>query len=386
MNDYIFQNTTKIIFGRNAEERIGSEAVVFGKTMLVFGGGSVKANGVYDKVTASLRESNVEFIELWGVKPNPELDKVYEGIELARRENVSFILAVGGGSVIDTAKAIAAGVMFDGDVWDFYSSFRVPELALPIGVVLTIPAAGSESSVSSVITNAKTKEKRGCSVSCFLPRFAVMNPENTFSLPAYQTACGAADMLSHLMERYFVNTYPCDLTDRLIEGAAQTIIAYTPLAVVDPCDYDARAELMQTGCVAHNGLLDCGRGGDWASHEIEHQLSAYYDIAHGAGLSIIFPAWLRFVGRTNPRKIVQFGQRVFGIIEGSDEYIVSETVSRIEEFFVSVGLPVRLSDLNIGDEFFEEMAAKAVAAKNNCLGAYVPLSVEDVVEIYRLAQ
>ncbi len=385
MNDFIFQNTTKIIFGKNAEDYIGSEASIYGKTMLVFGGGSVRKNGVYDKVIRSMNESSVDYCELWGVMPNPRIDKVYEGIELARKENVSLILAVGGGSVIDTAKAIAAGVLYDGDAWDFYSGKRTPEIALPVGSVLTIPAAGSESSMSSVITNMNETEKRGCTAACFLPRFAIMNPENTFSLPPYQIACGASDMMAHMMERYFVNTACCDLTDRMIEGAIQTVLEFTPLALKNPQDYDIRAELMWTGCMAHNTILDTGRGGDWASHQIEHQLSAYYDIAHGAGLAIVFPAWMKFVRRTNPKKLVQFGQRVFKITDMNDDDTITLMIERLEEFYKAIGLPVRLSDAEIGSENFAAMAEKAVEAKKNKLGSYVRLSNDDVAEIYRLA-
>lgn len=386
MNDYIFSNTTKIIFGRSAEEYIGSETSLYGKALLVMGGGSIRENGVYEKTVRSLHESGVDFAELWGVVPNPRLGKVYEGIELARKKNVSVILAVGGGSVIDTAKAIAAGVLYDGDVWDFYKGARAPEIALPVGVVLTIPAAGSESSVSSVITNEMTMEKNGCSASCFLPKFAVMNPENTFTLSSYQTACGAADILAHLMERYFVNTECCALTDRLIEGTAKTVIEYAPLAIENPSDYDIRAELMQAGCIAHNNLLDCGRGGDWASHQLEHQLSAFYDIAHGAGLAVIFPAWMKFVRRTNPKKLVQLGKRVFDITGGTDDEIIDKMIESLEKFFRLIKLPVRLSEINIGTEHFTEMAERAVASKRGNLGSYVRISVSDAEEIYRLAQ
>lgn len=385
MNDFIFRNSTKIIFGRDAEEHIGSEASIYGKALLVMGGGSIKTTGVYDKTVRSLTESGVEFCELWGVQPNPRIDKVYEGIAMAKEQQVSLILAVGGGSVIDTAKAIAAGVLYDGDVWDFYKGIRMPEIALPVGVVLTIPAAGSESSMSSVITNPETNDKRGCTAECYLPRFAIMNPENTYSLPAYQTACGASDMLAHMMERYFVNTECCDLTDRLIEGAVQTVLTYAPLAIDNPDNYDIRAELMWTGCIAHNTILDTGRGGDWASHEIEHQLSAFYDIAHGAGLAIIFPAWMKFVSKSNPRKLVQFGQRVFGISGKSDEETVSEMIKMLELFYKSIGMPTRLSDVDIGTDKLSEMAEKAVKSKRNNLGSYVRLSVEDVEEIYKLA-
>lgn len=391
MYDFVYHNTTKIIFGKGSMDNIGREAALYGKAMLVFGGGSVRENGVYDKTIASLKENGVEYCQLWGVKPNPRISKVREGIQMARNEGVSLILAVGGGSVIDTAKAIAAGVPYDGDPWDFYGSTKAPEFALPVGVVLTIPAAGSESSMSSVISNEETGEKLGCTAECFLPRFAVMDPQNTYTLPAYQTACGASDMLAHLMERYFVNTECCDLTDRLIEGAAQTVIEYAPKALADPENYDVRAELMQTGYIAHCDILDRGRGangrgGDWASHQLEHQLSAFYDIAHGAGLSIIFPAWLKFVSEKEPSKPAQFGRRVFGITGLSDSDTAQKMIASLEDFFRSLSLPVRLSEIGIGSVNFDEMAKRALEAKRGKLGSYVRLTVEDVKKIYTIAE
>lgn len=392
MYDYVYHNTTKIIFGKNSMNSIGKEAAAYGKVMLVMGGGSVRENGVFDKTVSSLKEYGVEYCQLWGVKPNPDISKVREGIEMARAAEVSLILAVGGGSVIDSAKAIAAGIPYDGDVWDFYSSSKAPELALPVGVVLTIPAAGSESSMSSVISCGETNEKLSCTAECMLPRFAVMDPQNTYTLPEYQTACGAADMLSHLMERYFVNTECCDLTDRLIEGAAQTVIKFAPKALTEPENYDVRAELMQTGCIAHSDILDRGRGnggrgGDWASHQLEHQLSAFYDIAHGAGLAVIFPAWLRYVSEKSPSKSAQFGRRVFGITGLSDKDTAFEMINRLEAFFKALSLPVRLSEIGIDSSKFQLMAERALAAKGGKIGSYIPLTeASEIVKIYSLAE
>lgn len=389
MYDFTYHNTTEIIFGRDAEKNIGSRCAGR-KILLVMGGGSIKSNGVYDKVTASLKSAGVEYDELWGVKPNPRVSKVREGIEAARNGGIGLILAVGGGSVIDTAKAIAMGSCYGGDVWDFFTKKAAPKEALPVGVVLTISAAGSECSMTSVISNEDTDDKLSCSAPCILPAFAVMNPENLFSLPPYQTACGAADMLAHLMERYFVTTPCVDLTDRLIEGAAQTVIEFAPKAMSEPDNYDVRAELMWTGCIAHCDILDRGRsensrGGDWSSHQLEHMLSAYYDIAHGAGLAIIFPAWIRFVRRIEKGKLVQFAKRVFHIDGADDDAVIDLLLERLESFYRSLGLPVRLSEVNIGDEHFAEMAEKAVKSRNGALGKYVRLSVSDAEEIYRLA-
>lgn len=386
MNDFIFQNKTKIIFGRNTEQYVGKEAAAYSnKLLLVYGGGSIKKIGVYDKVIASLKSSNIEISELGGVQPNPRLDLVYEGIKTVKEKGIGIILAVGGGSAIDTAKAIALGAVYDGDVWDFYDRKASPKGALPIGVVLTIPAAGSESSDSSVITKMDTLDKRGFSSKYIYPSFAILNPESTYSLPPYQIACGASDIMAHMMERYFVNTKVCDLTDRLIEGALKTMLKYTPLAIQNPTDYDTRAEIMWTGTIAHNNLLDAGRGGDWASHTIEHQLSAFYDIAHGAGLSIIFPAWIKYTGKVNPKKIMQFVERVFDIKGSSDDETVTLAAEKLEQFYKSIGLPVRMSEAGIGTDKIPEMAEKAVGYDGK-IGCYVELSQNDVEAIYNLAK
>lgn len=392
MTDFIYHNTTKIIFGRNAAVTAIKELAGCKKVLLTLGGGNARRTGLLDRLTALLEEQGTPYAVFEGIAPNPDISSVREGIAKANETGADFILAVGGGSVIDASKAIAAAVCCGGDPWDFYTGARKPDKALPIGSILTIPAAGSESSMSSVVSCRETKEKRSCTARCFLPAFAALDPENTFTLPPYQTACGAADITAHMLERYFVNTPCCDLTDRLIEGALQTVIEFAPKAIADPCNYDVRAELMWAGNMAHSNILDTGRegsqrgrGGDWSSHNIEHQLSAYYDIAHGAGLAVIFPAWLKYVRRENPGKLCQLGRRVFHITEGSDEECVTEMILRLEGFFISIGLPVRLSGLGIDDRYFGEMAQKAVAAKNGALGVYVPLDKAAVEEIYRLS-
>lgn len=387
MRDFIFENRTKIIFGKDTEKLIGSEAIKYGKKALLhYGGGSVKKIGVYDKVLASLKASGIEITELGGVMPNPRLDLVNEGIKLVKENKIEIIIAVGGGSVIDSAKAIAMGACYDGDVWDFYSGKATPVNALPVATVLTIPAAGSESSNSSVITNLDGKLKRGYSNNIITPVFSILNPESTYSLPPYQIACGSADILAHLMERYFVNVELVDLTDRLIEGAMQNIMKFAPLAIGNPENYDIRAEIMWVGTVAHNNLLDTGRGGDWASHGIEHELSGIYDIAHGAGLAIIFPAWLKHVRTTNPFKLVQFGKRVFGITDKSDDETIDIAIKKLEDFYHSINLPTKLSDIDIDDTHFDEMAEKAVGKnKGDTMGSYVKLDFDAVKSIYQLA-
>ncbi|MFT3951655.1 MAG: iron-containing alcohol dehydrogenase [Oscillospiraceae bacterium] len=388
MFNFSFSLPTRIYFGKGAEQQVGALCAEYGKKVLVhYGTGSIKKNGVYDKVIASLKEAGLTVFELGGVKPNPRLSLVQEGIALVREHGIGFLLAVGGGSAIDSAKAIAVGASYDGDVWDFYCGKAQPKTALPVATVLTIPAAGSESSNSSVITNEDGLLKYGLTNDLLTPKFSIMNPEFTYTLPAYQIACGAADILAHMMERYFVNTPHVDLTDRLIEGSIKTLLEFAPRSIESPTDYDTRAELMWVGTIAHNGLLDTGRGGDWASHGIEHELSALYDIAHGAGLAIIFPAWFEYVSKTNPAKIVQFGRRVFGIDATEEAFVIGETIRRLRAFFRQIGLPVYLHEAGITQEHFDEMAKKAVARRGwGTIGSYVKLTTEDVLAIYTLAQ
>ena len=388
MRTFSFYNPARIIFGRGVEEQTGEQVKKYGtKVLLHYGGGSVKRTGVLDKVKASLDAAGVSYIELGGVKPNPRLSLIREGIELCKREGVDFILAVGGGSTIDSSKGIAAGVLYDGDIWDLYLyPDRQPDKALPVGVVLTIPAAGSESSWASVVTNEDGWLKRDICAECLIPRFAIMNPEFTFTLPPYQTACGASDILAHMMERYFTQVDHVDFTDRLLEGAMRTVLNYAPVVVDQPENYDARAEIMWAGTLAHNSLLDTGREGDWASHEIEHELSGMYDIAHGAGLSIIFPAWMRYVWRDNPARFVQFAQRVFDVdlAQAETEAIVNEMLYRLESWYHRIGVPTRFSEAGLDDTKIAEMAKKCMINRQ-FTGHFRKLVEKDVVEIYRLA-
>ncbi len=310
MLNFEFYNPARILFGKGMEEQVGKRMAALGRrVLLVYGGGSIKRSGLYDTVLARLADAGVEVTELAGVQPNPRLGLVREGIRLCRENRLDAVLAVGGGSVIDTAKTVALGACADGDVWDFFERLVPVEKALPVGVVLTIPAAGSESSDSCVITKEEGLLKRSCAGEALIPRFAILNPAFTCTLPPYQTACGATDILAHLMERYFTRVDHVDLTDRLLEATMRTVINYTPLALERPDDYHIRAELMWAGTVAHNNLLDTGRIGDWASHQIEHELSALYDIAHGAGLAIVFPAWMKYVYRADMSRFVQFAVR-----------------------------------------------------------------------------
>lgn len=387
MENFEFVNPTKIIFGKGTESRAGQEVKPFRKILLHYGGGSIKRSGLFDRVVGSLSAAGVEWIELGGVQPNPRLSLVYEGIRICRENNLELVLAVGGGSVIDSAKTIAAGVCYPGDVWDFFEGKARVETTLPVGVVLTIPAAGSESSDSAVITRDEGQLKRPVGGSALFPRFAILNPELTYTLPAFQTACGIADMTAHILERYFTRAKNVDLTDRLCEAALKTIIAYGPLVLAHPKDYAARAEIMWAGTLAHNNLLGTGRVGDWASHMIEHEISGIYDVAHGAGLAVVFPAWMSYVYKEDLDRFVQFAVRVWGVdyAFGEPERIAQEGIQRQKRFFQGLGLPVSLPELGVcDDDRLAEMAEKGT--RGGPLGNFKKLGQEDVVKILEIAR
>ena len=385
MENFVFNNTTKIIFGKGAESQVGSELKGCKKVLLHYGSGSIKRSGLYDRVVKSLQEAGIAWVELGGVKPNPSLDLVYEGIRLCRANQVELILAVGGGSAIDSGQAIAMGACYAGAVWDFYGGGVEPQQALPVGVILTIAAAGSESSFSSVITRQEGQLKRAVDNRVILPRFAILNPELTYTLPPYQTACGVADIMAHILERYFTRVKNVDLTDRLCEATLKTVINFAPRALEAPCDYEGRAEIMWAGCVAHNDLLGTGRRGDWGSHMIEHELSGIYDVAHGAGLAVIFPAWMEYVYQEDLNRFVQYAVRVWGVDDSFTEpqRIALEGIARTRDFFRRIGLPVSLRDLHIGDDRLEEMAEKAT--QRGPVGNFKKLEKADVLEILKRA-
>ncbi|MGI6566028.1 MAG: iron-containing alcohol dehydrogenase [Firmicutes bacterium] len=389
MENFVFQSPTKIIFGKGVEASVGEEVKLHGtKVLFHYGGGSIKKTGLYQRVVDSLGAAGVDFVELGGVQPNPRLSLVHQGIELCREEKVDLVLAVGGGSVIDSAKAIALGVPYEGDVWDFFAGKALPGAALPVGVVLTLPAAGSEASDSCVITKEDGWLKRGFSTQFNRPVFAFMNPELTFTLPPYQTACGAADIMAHVMERYFTNTPHVELTDRMCEAVLKVIIKNIPIALREPDNYEARAEIMWASTLAHNGLLSTGRTGDWASHQIEHELSGIYDVAHGAGLAVVFPAWMKYVFRRDVQRFVQFAVRVWNVEEDffDPEGTALEGIRRMTEFFRSIGLPVTLRDLEIPDDRLKEMAEKTKKGPDGTVGQFVKLTTEDVLNILKLAK
>jgi alcohol dehydrogenase YqhD (iron-dependent ADH family) len=389
MENFEFCNPTKIVFGRGTEEKVGVEVAVYSqKILLHFGGGSIKASGLYDRVTASLKKAGIDWVELGGVKPNPRLSMVYEGVKLCKQHKLGLILAVGGGSVIDSAKAIAMGAVIEGDVWDIFLGKSAPVAALPVGTVLTIPAAGSEASTASVITNENGWLKRGFNSELIYPRFSILNPELAFSLPRFQVACGVADIMAHLMERYFTNVSHVAFTDRLLEATMKTLIDQAPLVLSNPQDYDAWSELMWAGTIAHNNLLNTGRIGDWASHDIEHEISGIYDVAHGAGLAVVFPAWMKHVLQHDLNRFVQWAVRVWNVEMDvfNPEAVACNGIQKMEAFFHSLGLGTKLTDLGIKDNRIAEMADKCTGGDTHTVGNFVKLDREAVRKILLLAE
>ena len=389
MNNFVFYSPTEFVFGKATEMQVGALARKHGarKVMIVYGGGSVVRSGLLDRVKQSLREAGIEYCLMGGVQPNPVDTKVYEGIEFCRREQADMLLPVGGGSVIDTAKAIAAGVLYEGDFWDFYIGKAKVTKALKVAVVLTIPAAGSEGSGNTVITKLDGLQKLSLRVPEVLrPVFSIMNPELTYTLPPFQTACGVADMMAHIMERYFTNTQEVEIGDRLCEGTLMAIINEAPKAMRNPEDYGARANLMWAGMIAHNGTCGVGCEEDWASHFLEHEISAIYGVTHGAGLSVIFPAWMTWMVEHNVGKIAQYAVRVWGVPESEDKKAVAlEGIGKLKAFFSSLALPVTFIELGIEDPDIDRLADSLHRNKGELVGNYVKLTKQDSKEIYRLA-
>ncbi len=396
MNNFTFYSPTEFVFGRDTEQQVGALALKYGaqKVMIVYGGGSVVRSGLLDRVKQSLDAAGLPHCELGGIQPNPVDSKVYEGIDLCRREGADMLLPVGGGSVIDTAKAIAAGVPYEGDFWDFFVGKAKVERALKVAVVLTIPAAGSEGSGNAVITRMETLQKLGlCAPFKLRPVFSILNPALTCTLPPAQTAAGIADMMAHIMERYFTNTPQVEISDRLCEGTLKAIIAEAPKVMANPNDYEARANIMWSGMVAHNGTCGVGREEDWSSHALEHEISAIYDVTHGAGLSVIFPAWMTWMVTHNMGKLVQFAVRVWDVPQPSSEAsdaelqaVAQEGILRLKQFFRSLDLPTTFAELGIPHPDIDRMTESLRRNKGELLGNYVKLTMEQCKEIYRLAE
>lgn len=394
MRSFEYFAPTKVIFGKDSHLQIGDilKKENCHKVLIHYGGKSAVASGLIDEVSGCLTDAGIDFVTLGGVVPNPRLSKVREGIELCKKENVDFILAVGGGSVIDSAKAIGYGVANPWtDVWNFYLKTEVPTACLPISVIPTIAASGSEMSNSSVITNEDGWLKRGAA-KCDLcrPKFALMNPKLTYSLPQYQTESGCVDILMHTMERYFVNIETMEITDSISESLMQTVIYNARILMREPDNYTARAEIMWAGSLSHNGLTGCGTGGgDWACHQLEHELGGLYDVTHGAGLAAIWGSWARYVYDVNPERFAQFATNVFDIPCGLDfEKTALAGIEAMEDFFRSIKMPVSLHELglDLDDQQIHELAFKCSYEDTRTIGVFKQLNMKDMEKIYTMAR
>jgi len=390
-NNFTYYTPTKVIFGKDAEMQVGSLVKEQGcrKVLVHYGGQSAKKSGLLDRITDSLKSAGIDYVTLGGVVPNPHLSLVYEGIELCKKEGVDFVLAVGGGSVIDSAKAIGYGMANEGDVWDFYDMKRVPQACLPIGAVLTIAAAGSEMSNSSVITKEEGGLKRGCNNDVCRCRFAIMNPQLTMTLPAYQTASGCVDIMMHTMERYFDNNPGLALTDSIAEGLIKTVMKNAVILKDNPQDYEARAEVMWASSLSHNGLTGCGgKGGDWVCHKMEHELGGMFDVTHGAGLAAVWGSWARYVYKDCMDRFTKFAVNVMGIEAGGDaDAVILAGIQAMEDFFRSIDMPVTIRELGVDptEEQVKEMAAKCYVANGGPKGTAKLLVEEDLYQIYKAA-
>ncbi|MCR5387572.1 MAG: iron-containing alcohol dehydrogenase [Treponema sp.] len=393
MFDFNYFTPTKVVFGKNTENKVADLIKEFGgkKVLIHYGGGSVVRSGLLQRVTDILDKAGIKHIELGGAVPNPHLGLVYEGIELCKKENIDFLLAVGGGSAIDSAKAIGYGVTNDGDVWDFYDYKRKANACLPLGVILTIAATGSEMSDSSVITKEEGLVKRGYSSDFCRPRFAIMNPELTMTLPDYQTACGCTDIMMHTMERYFTSGGNMEITDSLAEGLLRTVKENALILASDPKNYNARAEVMWAGSLAHNGLTGCGNdGGDWMTHKLEHELGGLYDVAHGAGLAALWGSWARYVYKNCLPRFKKYAINVMGVSPdaGSDEKIALKGIEATENFYREIKMPTNLRELGVNatDEDLKLMAHKCAVGVNGGKGSARFLKEEDMLEIYKMSR
>ena len=387
MDNFTFYSPTLFAFGKDREHETGSLVRRFhgSRVLVLYGGGSVVRSGLMDRVRASLDKEGLPYVLLGGVQPNPRSGPVYEGIELCRREQVDFVLAVGGGSVIDTAKAIAAGAVYDGDFWDFYCGKRI-EKALPVGTILTIAAAGSEGSPDSVITHENGMLKRGASGDAIRPVFSILNPALTQTLPAYQTACGITDIMAHLYERYLTNTPDVEVTDRMIEALLLTLIHEAPRVMADPDNYAARANIMWAGMMAHNNACGVGRSQDWNSHNIEHELSALYDCAHGAGLAVTMPAVFTYVMAHDVQRFAQAAVRVWGcqMDFAHPEVTARAGIEALRSFLCSIGMPKNFAELGAKAEDIPHLVSTLLHGRNGSISGFVTLNEEDCKNIYQL--
>ncbi len=389
MDNFEFVSPTRFIFGRGVENQTGAKLAERGarKVLLHYGGRSAIKSGLIDRVKASLDAAGVAHVELGGVRPNPEIGMVREGVALCKEQDVDWILAVGGGSVIDSAKGIALGAFYDGDVWDFFAEAKPAGKVLPIACVLTIPAAGSEASMNTVVSNDELQRKAGYGNDAIRPELAFMNPELTFTLPAYQTAAGATDMFAHLLERFFDETPAVPVTDNLNLSLMRTVRAEAPRVLAEPENYDARANIMWAGMLCHQGYAGCGRHEDWATHGLEHELSALNpDITHGAGLAVMFPAWMTYVHGQNPERFAFYGREVFGLAPTGDvEADAMNAIDATRSFFASLGMPTTLAELDVRENDIEKMIPTLRENLGEVFGSFKKLTMDDARAIYRLA-
>lgn len=386
MRDFTYYTPTKVFFGKGKEKEVGAIIKEYGytKIMMQYGKESIKKSGLYDVVMKSLNANGIDVVEMGGVEPNPKLDFVREAVKVAKENKVEMILAVGGGSVIDSCKATAAAVYNNCDAWDFCTRKVVPEGALPVGCILTLAAAGSEMSASAVITNMELNLKRGFGTEYNRCLFAIMNPELTYTVSKYQTACGVVDIMAHTMERYFVDCDPTDITDRIAESVLKAVISAGRTLMDNPENYDARANMMWASSLSHNNLTGCGRENFLAVHQLEHAVSGEYDfVAHGAGLAVLFPAWGRYIYHKKPERFAQFARRVWDVTEEDDLKAALMGIEKMEEFFRFIGMPLTLREFGIPENSLERLADLCTFGKTRTIKSYAELGFEEIKEIYQ---
>lgn len=387
MRDFVYYAPTKVVFGRGKETEVGEliKGYGFKKIMMQYGKDSIKKSGLYDRVIKSLADAGISVVEMGGVEPNPKVEFVRKAAELAKNENVELILAVGGGSVIDSVKSTAGAVAMDCDPWDLHTRKVIPTKALPVATILTHSAAGSEMSGNAVITNMAENMKRGCGSPCLRPLFSILNPELTFTVSKYQTACGVVDIMAHTMERYFTVCEPTPLTDRIAEGVLKSVVEAAKIVIDNPCDYDARATIMWASSVSHNDLTSCGRENFLAVHQLEHALSGEFDkVAHGAGLAVLYPAWARYVYKENIPRFAQFARNVWDVTEVDDEKAAIMGIEWMAEFFKSIGMPSKISEFDIPSGFENRFAELTTFGKTRTVKSYIELGYDEIVDIFKM--
>ena len=387
MLNFHYNNPAQIFFGDGAQQNIYQLLKKYKVTslMFVYSGDFIKTLGIWDVIKDACSRLDIDFLECGDVVPNPKIELIRKLVAVSKEHSVDFVLAAGGGSSVDTAKAIALGIPYGGDVWDFFGITAAPEYAVSVGAITTLPASGSETSNAAIISNGLMK--LGFEDDMIIPKFAIMNPKYPLGLPAYQTSCGCADILSHLLERYFSDVSHTDTTDYMIEGAIKAALVNSLRLMKEPADYNARAEIQWLASIAHNGILDTGRAADWGSHRIEHELSAQYGITHGEGMAVVLVAWCRYMAKIKPYKLAQLANRVFGIdsYHYTEEEMACLLADKLEDFFKSLNLKTTLTEMGIDDTHFEEMAVRATNNDTSPVGHYVSLHVKEFVDILRLA-